>query len=136
MTYDFDIVIRLTTAKDLKTKQEIYKGEIIKDRTGVFNKGDIIDNPSYEYWREMVEGKQNLKENVVDFNKAIDKDAEKLRSEGEELEDVLEEFKVVLKGLKDKSKIAPYCKEIGVDNPLKCTDLDKMKLLLNFTKSL
>lgn len=136
LKYDYDLVLRLFTAKDSKTKEEVYKAEVLKDRTGVFKKGDIIDNPTYEHWREVVEGKKNLKENVIDFVKNIDRDIEKIKSESETLEDITEKFKTLLKGLKDKSSVVTYSKQIGVDNPLKCNDLDKMRLLLEFVENL
>lgn len=136
ISFDYDVILRLFTKVDTKTKEEVYYGEVYKDRTGTFKKGAIIENPSYEHFRDVVEGKKDKKEVVVDFNKNIKRDAEKMQSEAEELDSITEEFKTILKGMKDKAKVVAYSKEIGVDNPLKCTDLDKMKNLLGYIKSL
>lgn len=47
--YDYDIVLFQYTeeAADGKTK---YFGRVEKDRSKVFKKGDIIENPSYKHW--------------------------------------------------------------------------------------
>lgn len=134
--YDYDIVLRFFTELDLKTNEEVYKAEVIKDRTQKYKKGTILDNPSYENWRDIVEGKANLVENIIDYKKDIKKDEEKLKTELEELEELTTSFKNLMKKVDDESKksIVKYSREIGVENPLKCTDLELLKKLYDFTK--
>lgn len=135
--YDYDIVLRFFTEKDSKGR-EYFKAEVKKDRTGVFKKGDIIDNPSYDCWKDVVEGTQNFKAEKVDFRKDISKDKEAMKSELEELDDLLNSFKRNLKA-KDKSvqsQVVAFSKEIGIDNPLKCSDLDKIKQLIKYLETL
>lgn len=135
--HDYDLILRFFTETDNKGK-EIYKALVLKDRTGVTEKGDILENVTYEIWRSAVEGKLDKEENIVDFKKDIKKDEVKMQSELEELESLLNSFKSELK-TKDKTiqnKVVTYSKEIGVDNPLKCVDLDKMKKLVAYMKSL
>lgn len=136
--YDYDIVLRLFTEIDPKTNDIVYKAEIKKDRTQTYKRGDIILNPSYENWREVVEGKANLKESVINFKKDIEKDENKIQSELEELEELTERFK---KGVKELSKekqseVAKKGKELKIDNPLKCTDIDLLRQLVEFMDSL
>lgn len=66
--FDYDVVIRLFT-KDNK-----YYGEIEKDRLEVFERGDIVENPSYQNWAHRLESKDNQGEVVA---KDFSKDAEK-----------------------------------------------------------
>ena len=66
--FDYDVVIRLFT-KDNK-----YYGKIEKDRLEVFERGDIIENPSYQNWAHRLESKDNQGEVVA---KDFSKDAEK-----------------------------------------------------------
>lgn len=66
--FDYDVVIRLFT-KDNK-----YYGEIEKDRLEVFERGDIVENPSYQNWAHRLESKDNQGEAVA---KDFSKDAEK-----------------------------------------------------------
>lgn len=66
--FDYDVVIRLFT-KDNK-----YYGEIEKDRLEVFERGDIVENPSYQNWAHRLDSKDNQGETVA---KDFSKDAEK-----------------------------------------------------------
>ena len=66
--FDYDVVIRLFT-KDNK-----YYGEIEKDRLEVFERGDIVENPSYQNWAHRLESTDNQGEAVA---KDFSKDAEK-----------------------------------------------------------
>ena len=136
--YDYDIVLRFFTEKDSKTNQEAYKAEVIKDRTQKYKKGDIITNASYENWRDVVEGKANLKEQVIDFKKDIDRDQEVMQTELEELESLTEQFKKIMKSLdKDSQKeVGLKSKKLKIENPLKCTDIDAMRELVQFAESL
>lgn len=136
LMYDYDVVLRLFTEN--VGGKEVFKGEIKKDRTGVTQKGDVLENVTYDIWKSVVEGKADKEENIVDFKKDIKKDEKKMQSEFEELESLLNIFKSELKA-KDKtvqSKVVAYSKEIGVDNPLKCVDIDKMKKLVEYIRSL
>lgn len=136
--YDYDVVLRLFTEKDDKTNQEVYKAEVKKDRTGTYKKGDIIENPSYENWKAVVEGKANLKENVVNYKKDINRDEDKIKTELEEIEDLTGEFKALMKKMspEDKKEVVGFSKDLGVDNPLKCTDASSLKKLVDFAKEL
>lgn len=66
--FDYDVVIRLFT-KDNK-----YYGKIEKDRLEVFERGDIVEKPSYQNWAHRLESKDNQGEAVA---KDFSKDAEK-----------------------------------------------------------
>lgn len=134
--YDFDIVLRFFT--QTTRDGEVYKAEVLKDRTGVFKKGDIIDNPSYDYWREYYEGKSKLKERKIDFNSDINKDIDKMQDESAKIETLIAQFKTIAKQMpkKDMIKVQKLCKEKGVDNPLKATDLGAMKEIVEFMTSL
>lgn len=65
--YDYDIKL-LLFVKDNK-----YYGKVEKDRTGLYEVGTILENPSYENWKDKVEGKANQGETKdVDFAKDVD----------------------------------------------------------------
>lgn len=136
--YDYDIVLRFFTEEDSKTKELIYKAEVKKDRTETYKKGSIIINPSYDCWREVAKGKQNLKENIVNYKNDIDKDQEVIQTELDTLDDLVEKFKTNFKGLDadKKVQIKDKLKELKIENPLSCTNLDSMKKLVLFINKL
>lgn len=134
LKYDYDLVLRFFT--EIENGEIIYKAEILKDRTKVFKKGDIVENPSYELWREVVEGKADKKVHKLDFKEDIKKDEESMATEGEQLEKLIEVFKSSLKKAdkETKVKVVTKAKELGIENPLTCTDIDKIKELMKFIK--
>ncbi len=108
--YDYDLEIRLYV-EDGK-----YMGEILKDRTHVTHQGDKIENPSYEIWKERVEGKSNQgktvkKDFVADsekaaeqYNETLDK-ADILDDEDSSFADKLKSVIGILKSDDDKKKL-------------------------------
>lgn len=136
--YDYDIVLRFFTEEDEKTKELIYKAIVIKDRTQTYKRGDVIINPSYEKWRDVAKGKQNLKENVIEFKKDIEKDQNKIQTEIETLEELVDGLKELIPTLNSEGKenLKSKCKELKIENPLKCTDIDLMKELVGYVRKL
>lgn len=72
--YDFDVVVYFY----LENGES--KGRVERDRTGTFKPGDIINVPNYSHWKEAIEksqsGKIRTKEDLVDFEKSLDKDVD------------------------------------------------------------
>lgn len=66
--YDYDIKLRLFI-KDGK-----YYGEVEKDRTDTYSVGTVLENPSYDNWKDRVEGKGNQGTTKdVNFTESVDK---------------------------------------------------------------
>jgi hypothetical protein len=135
--FDYDIVLQLFTEKDMNGI-EIYKALVEKDRTGVYHKGDIIENPSYDNWKSYVEANAELHERPVTFNKDTDKDMKKMETESEKLDEVIATFKEKMKGLakENQVKVAKKIKELGIENPLKTDNLDGMIEVIDFIEKL
>lgn len=137
LEYDYDIIVRLFTEEDDKGNV-VYKGKIEKDRTNVTKRGQIVENPSFELWKQVYEGKQGLKEDVKNFKEDIDKDEKKMYSELKSIEDITKELKIGMKdlGVEDQTKVKVKLRELGIDNPLKTDDVDGLEEVVNFMKSL
>ena len=134
--YDYDVVLRLFTEKD-KSGSEIYKAEVLKDRTGTFKRGQVIENPNYNMWKSIVDGRADKKENILDFAKDIDKDENTLKAEVETAEELTEELKNLIKRVSDKAAIKNKFNELGID--VKNIQASEPKVLIEaieFTKSL
>ena len=135
--YDYDIVLKLFTKKDPKGN-ETYSAIIEKDRTGVTKKGQIIENPSYDYWKEYCEKNSQLKERPTSFTKDVSKDIEKMESDDDKISALIDEFKVKVKKLDAKSQpqVMKKSKELGIENPLKTLDIEGLKKLIEFVNGL
>lgn len=141
--YDYDIVLRLFTEQDKKTNEILYKAEVKKDRTQTYKKGDIISNPSYENWKEVIEGKATLKEQVINFKKDIEKDENSMQTEIEEVAGLIKEFKSILgkdtiKGDSNKQKLVKSkLDELHIDvKKLDLAEIKGLKDLVAYVKTL
>jgi hypothetical protein len=135
--FDYDTILKLYTEKNSKG-EETYKAIIEKDRTGIFKKGEIIENPSFEYWKDYYSKASTLEKRVINFNKDLDNDMKKMQDETDNLEDIIKEFKTLMKELpkENQVKVAKLLKEKGIDNPLKTDNLEAMMEVVDFIKAL
>lgn len=137
--HDYDVVIQMFTEEDKKTKEIKYYGRVFKDRTGVTKKGDVIENPTFDIWRAKWEAtkKFGIKKGV-DLSKGVQRDTETMEMEDDKLAELVEEFKTKVKLLDSKlqPKVMKKSKELGIDNPLKTTDLKGLEKLLKFVNEL
>ena len=60
--FDYDVVLRFYT-EDGK-----YYAEVEKDRTEAHLRNEVIENPSFEDWAEVISDRQDLKAVDVDYN--------------------------------------------------------------------
>lgn len=85
--YDYDIIINLF--KEKVDGKFVYKGEIKKDRTSVTTVGDIIENPSYDIWKDHLEGRKSADLIKSKLTKDIDKDIQAFEDEEAEKDGTL-----------------------------------------------
>lgn len=69
--YDYDIEINFFTETDDDGTVH-YKGKVIKDRTEVFKKGDIIENVTYDLWKDRLEGRKTENNEGTSFGKDVE----------------------------------------------------------------
>ncbi|GAB6253649.1 hypothetical protein BCSAG_49670 [Bacillus cereus] len=134
--YDYDIVIKQFTEKT-PTGEEIYKGEILKDRTGVTKVGQIVDNPSYNIWKDFIESRKGA--DKIKSNLAQDSDKSKKALEEEDAEaekTVVDKFREVMQNAKAKAKAPELIKASGIKNPLAPADAKELMKLDEVVKQL
>jgi hypothetical protein len=75
--FDFDFDIVLEMVRDVKTKKTI-GARVLKDRLGVIAEGEIVEDPSYDIWKDAINKKrQGVKRAPKqDLEVSLDKDAE------------------------------------------------------------
>lgn len=135
--YDYDVILRLFTEKN-KSGEEIYKAEILKDRTQIHKKGQIVENPSFKLWESVYNQKSVLKESVIDFKKDISKDETQMVAQEDKIEELKSELKTLISNFskEQQGKILNKCKEFDIVNPLKCDDIETLEKLVGFAKKL
>lgn len=137
--YDFDIVLQMFTKED-KDGNTTYHAKVFKDRTGVTQKGSILDNPSFEIWRSKWEStkKYGIK-NKVDLSKGVDKDKEVMQAEEDTAEELSQEIKKILKesSVENQKKIGKKMKDLELDvRDLVNNDVEKLNEILDFAKAI
>lgn len=134
--YDFDIVIKLYTEVNDKTKETEFFGLIEKDRTGVTAKGQIIKNPSFSIWKDRWENTRRYGAKNLDMSNKVEADRMRFVTEQEEEDEVVNTFKDML-GTADeanKKKIVMRLKELKIENPLKPKTKEEITALRSLIK--
>lgn len=137
--HDYDIVLQMFTIEDKKTGNTTYHAKVYKDRTGVTQKGQILDNPTFDIWRAKWEStkKYGVKKGV-DLSKGVAKDTEIMEMEDNKIDELKVEFKELAKKLTKElqTKMLKKANELEIPNPLKTTNLEALEKLVEFVKTL
>lgn len=100
--FDYDVVLRFYT-EDGK-----YYAQVEKDRTEAHLRDEVIENPSFEDWAEVISSRQDLKAVDVDYNIDTEKAKASYEKEldNEELEKLpkSEQFKILASKLSEDKK--------------------------------
>lgn len=132
--HDFDILLRTFTKEDPKTGEIKFYAEVYKDRTQVTKVGQIIENPTFELWRDKWESTRKHGVKKIDMSQDVASSKKVMEIEDSELSDIIETFKTKMKAL-DKpgqAKVAKKLNELNITNPLRTNDLDGMKQVVAF----
>lgn len=141
--HDFDIVIQTFTEEN-EDGETIYKAKILKDRTQVTKRGDILENISFDIWRENWEDtKKYGVKTATNLNSSVEKDVKAMTSEMNASEDIVAEWKPLMKSITDSGnttavkQINAFIKEnnISVKN-MTAESPEILGELLDLTKSL
>ena len=88
--YDYDVVLYLYTETDRKGNVK-YLGRVDKDRTDTFKAGHIIENPTYDLWKDEVENKDKKKALDTGFAKEQETSKDKYENAIKEDESSMQE---------------------------------------------
>lgn len=135
--FDYDTVLEFYTEED---KDGIhYYARVLKDRTNVTKRGDIIENPCYNIWKDYFEGRSKLDINRTSYNHDIKSSTDSMQDKADRAEELAAEFKEVLKSLKDNKdallQVNKLMKEKSID--LKKLDIqapETLEELIDFAK--
>lgn len=127
--YDFDIILKLCF-DDVENKRY---GIIEKDRTGTYNIGETIDDPSFSNWEHIFNSSKKLKASNINLTKNIETDTKEFESD--DLEGIVKEIKSVMKKKLtskelDTKKIKSILGEFSISTPDDIEDIETAKNLL------
>ncbi|GAA0347957.1 hypothetical protein GCM10008931_44060 [Oceanobacillus oncorhynchi subsp. oncorhynchi] len=139
--YDFDVCVRTFQEESEVDGKKVLtpKGIIIKDRTGTFEVGEIIDKPNYSLWQDAVEkkqqGKQRSKDEIKTVREVSDEET-KVLDDGESLR---AEVLSIVKSLNNDGKVKAkevLTEKVGTHEVNKINDVKKLQTALDLVKSL
>lgn len=140
--HDFDIVIQ-TFTEETDEGETVYKAKILKDRTGVTKRGDILENITFDIWKDnWEETKKYGVKTAINLNESVGKDVKAMTAEINTAEDIVAEWKPIMKSLSESGnstavkQINAFIKDknINVKN-ITAEDPNVLSELLDFTKS-
>ena len=140
--HDFDIVIQ-TFTEETDEGETVYKAKILKDRTGVTKRGDILENITFDIWKDnWEETKKYGIKTAINLNDSVGKDVKAMTAEINTAEDIVAEWKPIMKSLSESGnstavkQINAFIKDknINVKN-MTAEDPNVLSELLDFTKS-
>ncbi|HHV27960.1 MAG TPA: AAA family ATPase [Tissierellia bacterium] len=136
--YDFDIILQTFTKEDKEGVR--FYAKVIKDRTQVTKKGQILENPSFETWREKWEStKKYGVKSALNLSQGVKKDKSKMEIENNNAEDIVSEIKTILKSISEtnQKKIGKFMKDKNVNlKDLVNNETDLLQEILDFAKLL
>ena len=140
--HDFDIVIQ-TFTEETDEGETVYKAKILKDRTGVTKRGDILENITFDIWKDnWEETKKYGVKTAINLNESVEKDVKAMTAEINTAEDIVAEWKPIMKSLSESGnstavkQINAFIKDknINVKN-MTAEDPNILSELLDLTKS-
>ena len=117
LPFDYDVVLRFFTEKDSKTGEFRYYAEVEKDRTGVTKKGQIIENCTYDLWKEALEGRTGDDFKTTNYSKDLKDSVNSTMAEAE-LQDELSKTlmdKIKKAGSENSEAIRNKIKELNIN---------------------
>lgn len=137
LPFDYDTILRFYTETDKKTKEIKYFAEVIKDRTHVTKVGQIIENCTYDIWKDYFDQRNGLKTNNANFSKDLKNSIDSVLNNAELSTQLADELKKYIKECSDKRAIKEKLDELSID--IKSMDTSEPKVLqqaIDFIKTL
>lgn len=140
--HDFDIVIQ-TFTEETDEGETVYKAKILKDRTGVTKRGDILENITFDIWKDnWEETKKYGVKTAINLNESVEKDVKAMTAEINAAEDIVAEWKPIMKSLSEGGnstavkQINAFIKDKGINvKNMTAENPEVLNELLDLTKS-
>ena len=135
LRFDYDVVLWFFNKIDKKTNELKYYAQVEKDRTNITKVGEIIENCTYDVWKDYFEGRTKLETSGANFSKDLKESTKSVVTNVEKAEELSKEIMSIIKKKSSddnkKSDIKSVLKESGVDiKSLSNESVDTLKDLL------
>ncbi len=139
--HDYDVILRFYKERDIATGRIKYCAEVEKDTTRVLKVGQIVENPSYELFKQYFESRKGLDMVNTKYDKSIQKDMETMKSEDKNHDELVEEFVTLFKEMKAKAPekaatIPTLLKEHGIDSYKKPEHFEALSVVVSKMKEM
>ena len=136
--FDYDTILEFYK-EEQKDGSYKYFAKVKKDRTNVTKPGQIIENPSYDIWKEYFEDRNSFDTIKTSYKNDLKTSTESMVNKAEKSEELAVQFKEILGTLKtDKEallKINKLVKEKNIDlKKLDMVDPNILSELVDFAK--
>ena len=141
LRFDYDIVLRFYAEEDKKTKERKFYAEVMKDRTNVTKVGQVIENCTYDVWKDYFDSRNGLETSGANFTKDLKNSTQSVLNNAELSEELAKQAKEKIKKASSvddkKDKIKDKIIDLKID--IKNMDLsnpETLKELIKFIDSL
>ncbi|MCI9976546.1 AAA family ATPase [Clostridioides difficile] len=136
LPFDYDIILRFFVETDKKSKERKFFAEVLKDRTHVKKPGDIIENCTYDIWKNHFENRKGSAVGV-NFSQELKQSVEGVMNKAEQSERLSKELKILIKEKSENNKenikvIKEKMSELKID--IKNLDLENVEALESMIK--
>lgn len=117
--HDYDVILRFYKERNMATGAIKFLAEVEKDTTCTFPVGTILENASYDLFKEFMEANDKLKSVDTQYGGAIENEIAKMTEENKTFDDTVKEFVELFKALKAKdesntAKVQALLQEKGI----------------------
>lgn len=135
--FDYDTILEFY--KEENGEEVKYFAKVKKDRTNVTKVGQIIENPSYDIWKDYFDAMNDLSTNETTYKQDINTSIESMTDKAEKSEELAAEFKDILKAFKNNKeallKVNKLMKEKEIDlKKLEIQPPETLAELIDFAK--
>lgn len=141
LPFDYDVILRFYTEKQ-ENGDFKYFAEVLKDRTEVTKKGQIIEDCTYDIWKDCLENRTGEDLKSTNYSKDMKESVKSIMDEAELQEELAKNAIEKIKKLssdnaENSSKIREKIKELKLDlKELQNQDVKSLKDLDNFLNTL
>lgn len=129
LSFDYDVILRFFVEEAFEKGKKVpkYKAEVLKDRTGTFQKYDIIDNPSFNMWKPYYDAKKGkgIVKPPTHYKADTDTDEKAMVDEDNAIENAKKLLSIVIKSA-GKESAMQILKDCGIKNGVKGIDTLKI----------